>query len=339
MKNLFKLFIALCFIGISAAFAGCAWFYWFAQSPLPLSAPAVTFEIRAGMGLRAAGEEIARSGVDLSAGQLVILGRLLRQDRQIKAGNYEIKQGTTALRLLGMLTAGEGSRVELRLIEGQSWRQWRALIENHPQLRPELRGRDDAQIAALLGINGPSPEGALYPDTYMVDVGGSPLQVLARAAAAMRKKRDAAWAARDQGLPLRSPEEALILASVVEKETGQPQDRPKVAAVLINRLKIGMRLQSDPTVIYGLGAQFDGNLRKVDLQTDTPYNTYTRTGLPPTPICMPSLAALEATLHPADLSALYFVGRGDGSSVFSDSLTAHNQAVNLYQRRLAPPTP
>jgi UPF0755 protein len=195
---------------------------------------------------------------------------------------------------------------------------------------------DDAQLLQALGAGTGSVEGRFFPDTYAYSRGVSDLTVLRRAQAAMQRRLGAVWAQRSADTPLKSAEQALILASIVEKETGPKDDPGLVAAVFLNRLRIGMPLQTDPTVIYGLGEAFDGNLRKRDLQTDGAYNTYTRAGLPPTPIAMPGMASLQAVVKPTPSKALYFVSRGDGSSVFSENLADHNRAVNKYQRKAAP---
>ncbi len=254
------------------------------------------------------------------------------QDRQIKAGNYEITAGTTPYSLLQKLARGEESLRALTLVEGWNWRQVRAALAREEALQPDSAGLSDAALMQRLGRAGVPPEGRFFPDTYTYAKGSSDLAVLRRALHAMDRHLEAAWAQRASDSPLKSPEQALILASIVEKETGRASDRPMIAGVFSNRLRIGMLLQTDPTVIYGLGDQFDGNLRKRDLQTDTPWNTYTRAGLPPTPIAMPGKAALLAAVQPQATKALYFVAKGDGSSHFSASLDEHNRAVNRYQR-------
>ena len=232
---------------------------------------------------------------------------------------------------------GDESLALFRLIDGWTFRQVRAELQRNPTLKPQTQGLSDAEVMASIGAAGVLPEGRFFPDTYAYSKGSSDLAVLQRAYAAMQRRVDAAWAQRPAGSPLKSPDDLLKLASIVEKETGRAAERGLVAAVFLNRLRIGMPLQTDPTVIYGLGETFDGNLRKRDLQTDTPYNTYTRRGLPPTPIAMPGLASLRAAVQPAATPALYFVARGDGSSVFSADLAAHNRAVNQYQRGIQPP--
>ena len=254
------------------------------------------------------------------------------QARKIRAGSYEIHAGVTPRELLDKMVRGDQVLEQLRLIEGWNFRQLRAAIAAAPALKQTTAAMTDEQIMAALGAPGQAPEGRFFPDTYAYSLGVSDLTVLKRAHALMQKRLESAWSGRSDGLPLKSADEALVLASIVEKETGAAADRGLVAAVFVNRLKAGMPLQTDPTVIYGLGTDFDGNLRKIHLQTDTPFNTYTRGGLPPTPIAMPGLAALQATLHPTPSKALYFVSRGDGTSQFSEDLAAHNRAVNKYQR-------
>jgi UPF0755 protein len=208
----------------------------------------------------------------------------------------------------------------------------RAALAQAPRLKPSTAGWTEAQIMEALGAPGVPAEGRFFPDTYSYSRGSSDLGVLRSAYRAMQGHLEAAWAQRAPDTPLKTPDEALILASIIEKETGLEADRGLVGGVFVNRLRIGMPLQTDPTVIYGLGEAFDGNLRKRDLQTDTPFNTYTRRGLPPTPIALPGLASLRAAVRPQPTTALYFVARGDGSSVFSDNLADHNRAVNTWQR-------
>jgi UPF0755 protein len=211
-------------------------------------------------------------------------------------------------------------------------RQLRAALAAAPHLKPLTAAMSEAELMAAIGLPGTPAEGRFFPDTYLYSRGVSDLTVLKRAAATQSRRLAEVWAQRQPDLPLQTPEQALILASIVEKETGRPADRGRIAGVFINRLRLGMPLQTDPTVIYGLGAAFDGNLRKSDLQTDGPFNTYTRRGLPPTPIALPGLAAMRAAVQPEATDALYFVARGDGSSAFSADLAAHNRAVNQFQR-------
>jgi UPF0755 protein len=234
-----------------------------------------------------------------------------------------------------MLARGEESLRSVTLVEGWTFKQFKQALAKADALKTSTQGMSDAEIMALLGRPDVHPEGRFYPDTYTYSKGSSDIAVMKRAMKAMDRQLAEVWSKKSAPIALASPEDLLILASIIEKETGRASDRPLISAVFHNRLKMGMRLQTDPTVIYGLGDAFDGNLRRIDLRTDTPYNTYTRSGLPPTPIAMPGKAALKAALDPTKSSALYFVAKGDGSSHFSLSLNEHNQAVNKYQRGLS----
>jgi UPF0755 protein len=257
------------------------------------------------------------------------------QARKIRAGSYEIETGTTPRQLLDKMVRGDEVLEVVRLIEGWTFRQFRAELAKAPSLKPVSAAMSEAQIMQAIGAPGQPAEGRFFPDTYAYSRGVSDLTVLKRAYRQMQRRLVQAWAERASDTPLRSMDDALTLASIVEKETGVSGDRGLVAGVFVNRLRAGMPLQTDPTVIYGLGERFDGNLRKRDLLADGPYNTYLRAGLPPTPIAMPGLASLKATVRPAPTKALYFVARGDGSSVFSETLGDHNRAVDQYQRKAA----
>ena len=327
-----KLVLRLLVLGalLSAALAGAI--YWKVNSPLGLRSETLEFEIRPGSGMRVAAQDIAAAGVDVEPLLLVALGRLMRVETAIKAGSYEIRRGITPLELLRKLTRGDVTQSEIVFIEGWTFRQMRERLDNHPDLRHESKGLSEPELLRLIGAPETAAEGLFFPDTYLFAKQSRDIDVLARAYRAMQRHLKREWEMRDGGLPYTDPYQALIMASIVEKETGREQERPMIAAVFVNRLRQGMLLQTDPTVIYGMGERFDGNIRKRDLQTDTPYNTYTRPGLTPTPIAMPGLASLRATLHPATSPALYFVARGDGSSHFSRTLDEHNQAVNKYQR-------
>jgi UPF0755 protein len=291
------------------------------------------FSLKQGSSLRSAARQLQAAGVLESAWRFELLARALGMENRIQAGNYEVTAAITPWALLQKVTSGDHRQDKLTIVEGWSFAQLRAALDAHPALRHDVRELSDAEIAARIGVTPAAPEGWFFPDTYFFASGTSDLSVLQRANRMMQTQLTSLWAARAEGLPLETPYEALILASIIEKETGQPSERAMIAAVFVNRLRIGMRLQTDPTVIYGLGANFDGDLRKRDLLADTPYNSYTRSGLPPTPIAMPGLAALNAALHPAASKALYFVARGDGSSKFSESLGEHERAVTKYQRR------
>lgn len=328
MRQLFK-FLVFCFL-LLAVVAGAFW--WWANQPLALRVSPLDFRVAPGSSFRSAIGQMQAAGVDVQSLPMALLARIGKAETAIKAGSYSVNRGVTPLQLLAKLTKGEVTQGELTLVEGWTFRQWRARMDRHPDLRHETTGLPETEIAARLGLAGTRIDGWLFPDTYLFDKQSSDLELLARAQRAMQRRLEAEWALRADGLPYKTSQEALTMASIVEKETGQGSDRALIAAVFVNRLRKGMLLQTDPTVIYGLGDSFDGNLRKRDLQADTPYNTYTRSGLPPTPIAMPGLASLQAALHPAASDALYFVARGDGSSEFSRTLDDHNRAVNKYQR-------
>ena len=307
---------------------------WWLERPLPLGAASVELSIEAGTSPREVAQAWVDAGVQCPPRLLYEWFRWSGQARRMRAGSYEISAGATPRRLLAKMVQGEETLQQVRLIEGWTLRQMRAALASAPHLKPATAGLDEAQLMAALGAAGMSAEGRFFPDTYVYSRGVSDLAVLKRAHRALQQRLAAAWAERTPDSPLKSAEDALILASIVEKETGAAAERGLVAGVFINRLRIGMPLQTDPTVIYGLGQAFDGNLRKRDLLADTPYNTYTRAGLPPTPIALPGMAALRAAVRPEATRALYFVARGDGSSVFSETLAEHNRAVNRYQRNM-----
>ncbi|HEX6704902.1 MAG TPA: endolytic transglycosylase MltG [Albitalea sp.] len=324
------LLLVLVLVLAAAAAAGGAW--WWLNRPLPLAADPVEVSIEPGTPPRAIADAWVQGGVQASPLLLYEWFRWSGQARKIRAGSYEIGRGTTPIALLNKMVRGDVTLAAVRLIEGWTFKQVRAELAKAESLKPTTAAMSDADIMAALGEPNVAPEGRFYPDTYAYNKGSNDLAVLKRAHRAMKKRLEAAWAERAADTPLRSPDDALKLASIVEKETGSPADRGKVAAVFSNRLRVGMPLQTDPTVIYGLGDAFDGNLRKRDLTTDGPYNTYLRAGLPPTPIAMPGKASLLAAVRPDPVKALYFVSRGDGSSEFSDNLAAHNRAVDKYQR-------
>ena len=317
---------------LAAALGFLGWMGYFATQPLALQASPLDFTVKAGSTLRSAARQIEEAGVAMPAWQFTLLGRALGKAAEIKAGSYQLAEGVTPLKLLEKLTRGDVTQAEIVLLEGWTFRQMRAALDAHAHVRHDTAGLTERQIMEKLGVEG-AAEGRFFPDTYLFANGSSDLEVLKRSYRQMEKLLLTEWGRRQANLPYASPYEALIMASIVEKETGQSQDRAQIASVFINRLKKGMLLQTDPTVIYGLGERFDGNLRKRDLQADGPYNTYTRTGLPPTPIAMPGLASIQATLHPVRTDAYYFVARGDGSSQFSRTLAEHNRAVAKYQLR------
>jgi len=305
---------------------------WWLQQPLPLASDSVELSIEQGELPRDIATGWVKAGVQAPPWALYQWFRWSGQAKRIRAGSYEIGPGTTPVTLLEKMVRGDETLATVRLIEGWTFRQFRAELAKADALKPTTAAMSDAQIMEAIGSPGQLPEGRFYPDTYAYSKGSADLAVLKRAHRAMRQRVDEAWAARTPDLPLRSADEALILASIVEKETGAAAERGRIASVFVNRLRIGMPLQTDPTVIYGLGEAFDGNLRKRDLQADTPFNTYTRAGLPPTPIAMPGAASLRAAVRPETTKALYFVARGNGTSEFSETLAEHNRAVNKYQR-------
>jgi len=320
-------------VALCLALLAAAGLRWYALSAVKLSTDPVDFSIRPGSSLKSATRQMVESGVELDARLFVLLGRVLGKAGTIKAGSYQVGRDITPLALLEKLSAGEVTQVEIAFIEGWTFRQVRAALDADADVRHDSTALSDAEIMARLGAPGQNPEGLFFPDTYLFGKGTSDLDILKRAYTAMQRELRSAWRQRAPDLPYRDAYDALIMASVIEKETGRASDRAMIGGVFVNRLRIGMMLQTDPSVIYGLGNKFDGKLHKKDLLADTPHNTYTRIGLPPTPIAMPGRASLEAALNPAKTSALYFVARGDGSTEFSDTLAEHEHAVAKYQRR------
>jgi UPF0755 protein len=312
----------------AAAFVAASWY----RNPLPLPRTPFDFEVRSGASVATVARALHDAGVLRHPAMLTLLARYRGADRTIKAGSYEIEQGITLPALLAKLTQGDVTQVAVTIVEGTTFAETRRTLRENPQLAPQVADLPDAELLTRLGAAETSPEGLFFPDTYFVATGSSDLPLLKRAYRSLHERLEAAWARRAPGLPLATPYEALILASIVEKETGQANDRPLIASVFVNRLKRGMRLQTDPAVIYGMGARFDGNLRKRDLETDSPYNTYLRDGLPPTPIALPSQASIDAVVNPPQTPYLYFVSRGDGTSEFSANLIDHNRAVSKYQK-------
>jgi UPF0755 protein len=304
---------------------------YYANTPIPLERTPLEFSLKQGSSLKSAASQINKAGGLGNPGLFVMLARGLGKAKQIKPGNYQLEHEVTPLKLLDIISKGQVEQGSFTIIEGTTFKQLRAALNVDPALRHDSAALTDSELLARIGATEKHPEGLFFPDTYNFDKGSSDIIVLKRAYQLMQRQLQESWNKRDTDLPLETPYQALILASIVEKETGQPSDRPMIASVFVNRLRKNMRLQTDPTVIYGMGYRFKGNLRKKDLTTDTPYNTYTRSGLTPTPIALPGLAALQAALHPAPSKALYFVARGDGSSQFSNTLIDHNNAVNRYQ--------
>ena len=318
---------------VLAVLAAAGYGAWYASTPVAVGRLPVEVEIPRGASLRTAMDQLQKAGVGVRRLEFELLARALRRERGIKAGNYQITEAVTPVELLDKLTRGDVSQAEVRLIEGWTFAQFRAALDASADLRHDTAGLEDAQVLARLQAPEPHPEGLFFPDTYLFARGSSDLAVLRRAYRAMQRHLKEEWEARAPNVPYPSPYEALVMASIIEKETGKAEERDLIGGVLVNRLRIGMRLQVDPTVIYGLGTDFDGNLKKKHLLEDGPYNTYTRAGLPPTPIAMPGQASLRSALRPGRTESLYYVSRGDGSSHFSRSLDEHNRAVSKYQLR------
>ena len=319
--------------GIVAALAVVAWGVWFVTHPLTPPRTPFDFTVKSGASLRTVARNLSDQGLLPEAQTFWLLGRILGKAGSVQAGTYRIAAPLTPLELLDKLSRGDVLPIEIAFLEGTTFRHWLAQMRAHPQIRSTLGSLSDAQVRDALGLGEVALEGFFFPDTYRFLAGTTDVEILRRAHAEMSRRLARAWEARDPALPLASAYEALILASIIEKETGLAGERAKIASVFVNRLRKGMRLQTDPTVIYGLGERFDGNLRKRDLVADTPWNTYTRDGLPPTPIAMPGAASLAAAVRPETTEYLYFVGRGDGTHQFSRTLEEHNRAVDRYQRR------
>ena len=329
MSFLKKVFVLLLLISLVSA--GLI-MYWAQQPIITQEQPSIDFSIKPGSPVKSAAQQIAAAGVPMNPYLFVLLARISGKAAKMKAGNYVLKPGTTPRHLISQLVRGEFAQESVSIIEGWTFKQMRAEINSHPALRHDTAQMSDQELLALITTNFKNPEGLFFPDTYMFATGASDLQIYKQAHAVLMKRLNEVWEARNPVLPYKTPYEALTMASIVEKETGQSSERSMVAAVFVNRLKLGMLLQTDPTVIYGMGEKYKGKIHKSDLERDTPYNTYTHVGLPPTPIALPGAAALAATLNPATTDVLYFVARKDGSSEFSSNLNDHNRAVNKYQR-------
>jgi UPF0755 protein len=327
----FRIGLLLILVPMLAAAGAAGWAWRWLDQPLPLATPVVELSIEPGDSPRSVAQAWVGAGVQTSPRLLYEWFRWSGQARRIRAGSYEVHDGVTPRSLLEKLVQGDELLERVRFIEGWTLRQLRAELARAPHLRPTTAAMAEAELMAALGSPGVAAEGRFFPDTYVYSRGVSDLTVLRRAHRAMQQQLADAWAQRAPDTPLKTPDDALVLASIVEKETGRDADRGQIAGVFVNRLRIGMPLQTDPTVIYGLGERFDGNLRRRDLETDGPFNTYTRGGLPPTPIALPGLASLRAAVRPEPTRALYFVAKGDGASAFSDNLADHNRAVARYQ--------
>jgi UPF0755 protein len=320
---------------IAGVFAANGVFQRWLSTPLALQ-HAEAFEIPPGQPLAATARALETRGWLDRPGWLVAYARVMGADARVRAGEYEITPGTTPRQLLELFESGKVIQHSVTFVEGSNFRDVRRVLAREPRLEHRLATLADAEVMPALGEPGQVPEGLFFPDTYVFAKGASDLDVLKQARQRMRVELEAAWTDRASDLPIANSYEALVLASIVEKETALESERPRIAGVFTTRLRRGMLLQTDPTVIYGLGTRFDGNLRRTDLERDSPYNTYTRTGLPPTPIAMPGAAALRAAVRPDERGDIYFVATGlpDGSHRFSKTLVEHQAAVSEYLARL-----
>lgn len=308
------------------------WLFYYANNPLNLAQQKTKVTIEANSSLGSITNQLVSAGVLKQRFPFKVLARIVGKESKLKAGEYYFKNNITPMQLLAVLSkGGQAPQAKITFIEGKTFKQMCQQLAQHKAIKQTISQLSDKAIMTTIGANQTHPEGWFFPDTYFFTPGTTDIEILKRAYQSMEKSLAASWATRDQDLPYKNSYEALIMASIIEKETGKAAERAEIGGVFVNRLRINMRLQTDPTVIYGMGDAFDGNIRRKDLRTDTRYNTYTRYGLPPTPIAMPSLAAIEAALHPAKTKSLYFVGKGDGSHAFSNTLAQHNRAVRQYQ--------
>ena len=331
--RLFQLFIVMTLLLLAATAITMSLYRSFQVAEISVPEEGMIYTIPAGTSLKQLAFDLHSHGLIDHPRFFVMLGRELDAARSLKTGEYTLLRGMTPRSLLELVTDGQVIQYSLTVIEGQTFREMLARIASHAVIEHTLEGLDDGEIMDRLGHAGEHPEGRFLPDTYNFPRSTTDLAFLQRAYNAMTDQLQQAWEERQEGLPLKSPEEALILASIVEKETGRAEERPVIAGVFVRRLQKGMKLQTDPTVIYGMGASFDGNIRLRDLRKDTPYNTYTRSGLPPTPIALPGADAIHAVLHPAAGNSLYFVAMGEGRHYFSSTLKQHNLAVDKFQKK------
>ncbi|MBF4988648.1 endolytic transglycosylase MltG [Methylophilus sp. 14] len=330
------LFIKQCVkYGVAALMLGAValavWVVIFMIRPLPMASETIGLQIPAGASVRGIADQLVAAGVLTEPYSFLLTVKLTGSGSQLQAGDYALNTPLQVMSLIDILKHGTFDQFKLQLIEGKTFADFRQKLAQMPGIRHDTLMLSDSELMQQVSGQPIHPEGWFFPDTYFLDAQSSDADLYKRAYQKMAQHLSAAWETRDTGLPYRSMYEALVMASIVEKETGVEEERPQIAGVFINRLRKGMRLQTDPTVIYGMGTRYQGNITKKDLLTDTPYNTYTRSGLPPTPIALPGLASIQAALHPAKTNALYFVANGQGRHVFTSSLEAHNQAVRAYQ--------
>jgi len=334
--GMLKAFLALLVLAVVAVAGAGAWLWQdyrtFVDAPLGVPEQGVHYTVERGVSLRRVAADLKALGILAKPLYLRLLGRERGDANAIKAGEYALTEGMTPTVLLDLLVSGKVVEYSVTLVEGLTFTQFMESIRQHPVIKQTLPAEaSSAEVMAAVGSPGEHPEGRFFPDTYLFPKGTTDVRILRWAHERMAGILAQEWESRSEGLPLETPYEALTLASIIEKETGKAEERAQIAGVFVRRLQKGMLLQTDPTVIYGMGDRFDGNIRRSDLKRDTPYNTYTRAGLTPTPICMPGRDAIHAALHPADGKALYFVAKGDGGHQFSATLAEHNRAVRRYQ--------
>jgi len=330
------LFIKQCVkYGVAALVLGAValavWMVIFMIRPLPMASETIGLQIPAGASVRGIADQLVAAGVLTEPYSFLLTVKVTGSGGQLQAGDYALNTPLQVMSLIDILKHGTFDQFKLQLIEGKTFADFRQKLAQMPGIRHDTVMLSDSELMQQISGQSMHPEGWFFPDTYFLDAQSSDADLYKRAYQKMAQHLLAAWEAREAGLPYRSMYEALVMASIVEKETGVEEERPQIAGVFVNRLRKGMRLQTDPTVIYGMGTRYRGNITKKDLLTDTAYNTYTRSGLPPTPIALPGLASIQAALHPAKTNALYFVANGQGRHVFTSTLEAHNQAVRAYQ--------
>ena len=328
MSFIKRIFSFAIFIGLIVG----TWFAYWAAQPILHNEKSVEFNIKPGSSVRSLSRQISEAGVPLNPIMFEVLVRISGKGNKMKAGFFELESEKSPFDLIDKIVNGEFSQTSISIIEGWTFRQMRNVIDTNLSIKHDTSSMSEKELIHKINPDFQSAEGLFFPDTYLFAKGSSDLQIFQQAHQSMLRHLDDAWKVKGATLPYRNSYDALIMASIIEKETGQPNERSMIAAVFINRLKVGMLLQTDPTVIYGMGEEYKGKIRKRDLLTDTPYNTYTRAGLPPTPIALPGLASISAAMNPANSDALYFVSKGNGTSQFSDNLSEHNRAVNKYQR-------
>lgn len=331
MMQLIKKLILIVFL---MAMSVGVWLYMYAKTPLNLSPRAQEITIKPNSSLKSIANQLVAQQVISSALPFIVLARVLGKEPYLQAGDYTLNKNINPYQLLLSLNHGKTTQGSITFVEGKTFKQMREKLRKNDAVKTTITDLTDIEVMLKVGSGEKHAEGLFFPDTFYFDRHTLDTVLLKRAYDSMQSKLAHAWANRAPNLPYKNSYEALIMASIIEKETGKASERSLIAGVFVNRLRMGMRLQTDPSVIYGIGDKFDGNIRRKDLVTDTIYNTYTRAGLPPTPIAMPGLASINAALHPENTKALYFVGKGDGSHKFSNSLAEHNRAVAQYQLKI-----